>query len=142
VSVEADAPPGWTQISSKTSSNGYEREWIFYHVAASTEPVSYTWEFNHMGTVVKGAAGGIVAYYNVDTANPIDTSNGQFSARSTTIKATSISTRAANDRLLCFMTTFAGVSTSNWSKLPSGMTKEWLIENSGQSIDAATLIRP
>jgi len=135
VSVQANPPAGWTQIFSKSSSNGYEREWIFYHVAGSSEPSGYNWQFNRLGTVVSGAAGGIAAYYNVNTANPIDVSNGQFNATSTTIKATSLTTTVANDQLLCFMTSFAGLPPSNWTALPFAMATQWIVESVGTTID-------
>ncbi len=137
VSILAGAPKGWTQAISKSSPNGREREWIFFHVVGQTEPSNYKFVFNKGGSVVVGAAGGIADYYNVNTTTPIDVSNGQFNASSTTIKATSMTSTATNDRLLCFMTTFAGVSPGNWTNLPSGMNTDYIAESSGQNIDAA-----
>jgi hypothetical protein len=135
VSIQANAPAGWTQVSSKSSPNGYEKEWIFYHVAGSSEPSGYNWQFNRLGSVVRGAAGGIAAYYNVNTTSPIDASNGQFNAASTTIKATSLTTTVANDQLLCFMTTFTGIPPGNWTALPFAMSTQWIVESAGATID-------
>jgi len=136
VSIQANAPAGWTLITGKSSANGFAREWIYYRLAGSSEAPGYSWKFNNLGTIVSGAAGGIAAYFNVDPVNPIDTSNGQFSANLATIKATSLTTSVGNGQLLCFMTTFAGIPPANWTALPFAMTKQWLSESSGLHIDA------
>jgi hypothetical protein len=58
-------PTGWAQLYQELSSNGGKHS-IFYKVAGSSEPDSYTWQLSEW----KHPAAGMVAYRGVNTSNP------------------------------------------------------------------------
>jgi hypothetical protein len=90
-------PPGWTLIRSDTNNTTMTMA-TYHRVVEAGEPASYTWRFS----LKKAAAGGIVAYSGVDTAAPIDASDGSVNTSSATIKAPSITTTVADTRLVGF----------------------------------------
>ncbi len=118
-SLEAPTPPAgstWTLITSTGTST--EQEWLFYHIAGSSEPSEYTWTFN---TTVEAAAGGIADYANVSTSNPIGGVGASFTPNSgtppQTITCPALNV-SANQQFLCAMATFAGIPTGNWGTSP------------------------
>jgi hypothetical protein len=120
-------------VRSDASSSGSQAQFIYRKVASSSEPANYTWTAN----LTVAYAGGITDFYNVKTSAPVDTSNGQYnSTASTGATAPSVTTTHARDGLLCFMGSFSGEGTANWT-LPSGMNKRWVTEGSGANADAA-----
>lgn len=145
--LQPPTPPAgstWTQITSTGMSA--EQEWVFYHIAGSSEPSSYTWTFD---TTVEAAAGGIADYANVNTSNPWNTSGGVFSSNSTTITCPSVNA-TANEQLLCFMATFTGIDPGNLTGLSTGfpgliLGERWLLEYPSSPpglIDAALFDEP
>jgi hypothetical protein len=102
-------------------------------MAGSSEPSSYTWTSN----LAVAYGGGITAFYNVNTSAPIDSSSGKYHATaSTSDTAPSVTTTHKRDGLLCFMGSFIGEGTANWTG-PSGMNRRWIVEGSGANADAA-----
>jgi RHS repeat-associated protein len=87
--------------------------------------------------------GGIQAFSNVDTANPIDVENGQTTAFALTHAAPSVTTSVANAMLV---TAHTLESASTWSP-PSGMTEGFEARNlniptgQGQSIAASYVLQ-
>jgi hypothetical protein len=82
------APGGWTLI--RLDAHGYVvRKATYYKVATGSEPASYTWTWSG----VQAAAGGILAFANVDAGSPIVAHSGATSSgSSTSITAPSVST--------------------------------------------------
>ena len=81
------APSGWTQIQNDVSGSAL-RQVLFYRFATASEPTSYTWALG----ASRAAAGAMTAYRGVDTTQPIDVSNGQANASSTSITAPTVTT--------------------------------------------------
>jgi len=73
VTTAIPTPAGWTLIRSSTSPNSKFRVVSFSRVAGAAEPSSYAFA---LGTTRK-ASGGLTAYVGVDTAAPVDSSDGQ-----------------------------------------------------------------
>jgi hypothetical protein len=126
--LQPPTPPAgstWTQITSTGTST--EQEWVFYHIAGSSEPSSYTWTFD---TTVVGAAGGIADYANASTANPVGAVNTTFAPNSNNTACPLINA-TVNEQALCFMATFAGIDPSNLTGLSvgfPGLVLRWLFD--------------
>jgi len=88
---------------------------VFYRVAGATEPGSYAWG---LGTASYGV-GGLQAFYNVNTANPIDVEAGRTTPSSLSHATPSITTTAAKTMLV---TSHTLASARAWTTIPSGMT--------------------
>src|SRR5438093_6553468 len=116
------APAGWTSIvSTNTGSTGTVTTATFWKVAgtAAADPGPYAFTVSS-----SSVAGGISAYFNVDTTNPINASGGQA-----TSSAPSITTTVANTMLVaCF-----GRSGSSLIGAPSGMTERFTAVTSGSN---------
>src|SRR5438874_1818686 len=116
------APAGWTSIvSTNTGSTGTVTTATFWKVAgtAAADPGPYAFTVSS-----SSVAGGISAYFNVDTTNPINASSGAVSS-----SAPSITTTVANTMLVaCF-----GRSGSSAIGAPSGMTERFHAETSGSN---------
>ncbi|EFK96964.1 transport protein ExbB2 [sediment metagenome] len=65
------APTGWTQISSSPCTTNYHRAAVFYKVAGSSEPSSYTFTVSSSATL----AGMIGTYRGVNTTSPVEDDN-------------------------------------------------------------------
>ena len=113
------APPGWTLVRDHNIT-GALRQAVYYRVAGSSEPGSYTWALT--ANTVRRITGGITAYSGVDTADPLDghAASVQTSA-STAVPAPSITTTVANARLLHL----AAVNAEGAISPPEGMTERW-----------------
>lgn len=109
-------PTGWTLIL-RTDKGGNIGVLSYWKVVGASEPSSYTWTI----TPATNAAGGITAYGEVDTVNPIDVSGGH-TGLSTIAIAPSITTTAANDEII---TVFAAPSTATTFSTPAGMTEKY-----------------
>jgi len=80
-------PTGWTLVRVDTSGSTL-RQAIYYRLATSSEPASYTWSFS--GST--GAAGIIAAYRGVSTTSPIDAHSGRVNPSSTQVPTNAITT--------------------------------------------------
>jgi hypothetical protein len=109
------APTGWTLVRSDQNGN-LVRQAVYSHVVGSSEPSSYTWSWNFNA----GASGGIVAYGNVDTANPVNAVGGTIGSAST-ITAPSVTTTVSGAMLLGFFGTSAPATFTP----PGGMTERF-----------------
>jgi hypothetical protein len=89
-------PAGWAQLYQESSSDGGKHT-VYYRIAGSSEPDSYTWELSSS----KHPAAGMVAYRGVNTSNPFhEQSEGHIlSEAEATIELT---TTIAETRLLLF----------------------------------------
>lgn len=90
-------PAGWTSIrrinNAGPTSNSLE---VFYRVAGAGEPASYTWSLSGANYGVAG----LQAFYNVDTATPIDAEAGQATPSSRDHATPAITTTVANTMLV------------------------------------------
>src|SRR5438477_3428997 len=114
------APAGWTLIVNTNNTTTLTTA-TFWKVAgtAAADPGPYAFTVSS-----SSVAGGISAYFNVDTTNPINASGGQA-----TSSAPSITTTVANTMLVaCF-----GRSGSSLIGAPSGMTERFTAVTSGSN---------
>src|SRR5437762_2763652 len=123
-------PSGWTLIVT-TTSNGQNLAVSTYWKLAGTagaDPGPYSFTVSPSSRI----AGGISAYFNVDTTNPINASAGAASS-----STPSITTTVANTMLVgCF-----GRSDNKAVGAPSGMTERFNVESSssgGTTTDASS----
>ena len=119
-SYETLTPPaGWTllrQIYNNDVSSNYGKNAlaVYWRVASSSEPASYTWTISG-----HEYAGSIQSFRGVNTTTPIDIEAGQTQPTGTSFATPSISTTLPNV-LLVASHTFASADT--WTP-PSGMTE-------------------
>lgn len=109
-------PSGWIAIDSATDSNA-DRLQLYYKVAGSSEPATYTWQFD-AGTYHAI----VVATYDSMNAAPLDVPSAQFNGDSSTVTAASVTTTAAND-LLLFVGGSSALSGAISASPPSGFTE-------------------
>ncbi|MEA2723833.1 MAG: biosis protein MshQ, partial [Gemmatimonadales bacterium] len=109
-------PAGWTLIrrTNQTAANDNAQA-TYRKVAGAAEPASYTWTVG----APTGLAGGIMTFYGVDTAAPVDVENGQVTASALTHTAPSVTTTTINDMIV---TTHSFTSAASWTP-PGGMTE-------------------
>src|SRR5207244_179339 len=120
------APAGWTLIVNTTQNGQNLAVSTYWKVAgtAAADPGPYTFTVSS-----SRVAGGISAYDNVDTTNPINASGGQVSS-----STPSITTTVANTMLVaCF-----GRSSGAAIGAPSGMTQRFHAESSNGTNDSAS----
>src|SRR5207244_1473015 len=113
------APAGWTLIVN-TTSNGQKPAAATYGTAAGTafaDPGPYTFTVSPSSRI----AGGISAYFNVDTTNPINASGGAASSSTPSITTTVYNTMLVG----CF-----GRSDNKAVGAPAGMTERFNVESS------------
>jgi RHS repeat-associated protein len=109
-------PAGWTLVRRIDNANSNSNSLAVYRkVAGAAEPVSYAWTL--AGSTQ--AIGGIQAFFNVDTANPIDVENGQATPNALTHATPSVVTTVANTLVV---TSHAFSSAATWTP-PAGMTE-------------------
>jgi hypothetical protein len=103
--------------------------------ARPPELSSYTFTFNDGND----AAGGVAAYSGVSGAAPVDVSNGQGTASSTSLTAPSLTIPAGhnNDLVLALYS----IASSSPVTVPSGMTQRWSFHAIGFGISVAALDR-
>ena len=116
-------PPGWTAV--RTDINGTRmRQEIFYRVAGSSEPKSYSWRFSTKGS----AAAIILAYRGAATTAPvIDASSGQVNPTSTSIGAPGVTTTAQDSVIVGFF----GMAGSSLITPPTGTIERAEISQNG-----------
>ncbi|MFN2467187.1 MAG: Ig-like domain-containing protein [Gaiellaceae bacterium] len=125
-------PSGWTLVRSDDGEGSRLRQAIYLHVVSASEPAAFSWKFNKS----VGAAGTILAYSGVDTANPIDTTSGTR-GNATQITAPSVTTTVANAMIVGFF----GIAA--WAPIapPAGATERFEVATTGgrkittQSVD-------
>lgn len=127
-------PAGWTLVrlinqpaGGGTGGSGQVQA-TYYRVATAAEPASYTWRF--FGGVSNGAAGGILSFSGVDTANPIDAEGGNVTPFGLNHTANSITTTVADTMLV---SAHAMNSADTWTP-PAGMTEA--VDVASQPLDA------
>ena len=89
------APKGWTLVRNN-SSGSTMRQVAYVRIADGSESASFAWTFSSSS----GAAGEISAYVGVDSTTPVDGSSGHSGARSTSIRAPSVTTTSDGDLLV------------------------------------------
>ncbi|HEY7192632.1 MAG TPA: hypothetical protein VH439_02745, partial [Gemmatimonadales bacterium] len=111
------APAGWTLIrrTNQGATNSLAQA-TYRRVVAAGEPASYTWTLPNTHT---GAAGGIIAFYGVNTTTPVDVENGQINASGLNVTAPSVTTTRAYDMIV----TSHAISSSTTFTPPGGMTE-------------------
>src|SRR5438046_3687499 len=123
------SPSGWTEIVNTFSNGQNLRVATYYKVAgtAAADPGPYLFSVTS-----SRVAGGISAYFNVDTSNPINASGGAASS-----STPSLTTTVYNTILVaCF-----GRSDNKVVGHPSGMTERFNVESSssgGSTADASS----
>jgi RHS repeat-associated protein len=129
-------PSGWTLIrrTDNTASGASNSLAVYRKMATASEPVSYIW--NPVGDT--HAVGGIQAFYNVDTANPIDAESGQTTPFGLSHSAPSINTTVANAMIV---TAHTFESATTWTP-PTGMTEGYDVKYGGQSIEGNYVLQP
>jgi uncharacterized repeat protein (TIGR01451 family) len=109
-------PAGWILIRRTNQGATNDNSQATYSkVAAAGEPASYTWTFS----ASTGSAGGIMTFYGVSTAAPVDVENGQVTPSGLTHTAPSVATTKAYDMVV---TTHSFSSAATWTP-PGGMTE-------------------
>src|SRR5882724_6754065 len=128
-SVPTITPPtGWTLIVNTTSNGQSLAESTYWKVAGTAGADAGPYVFTASSASSLSVAGGISAYFNVDTANPINASGGSASS-----SAPSITTTVANTMLVAGF----GRSSNSPIGMPSGMTERFHVESSSGSTAAA-----
>jgi hypothetical protein len=118
-------PAGWTPL--RRDDNGTSLgQAIYYKVAGSSEPVSYTW---NVAPAIR-ASGGIIAYTGVDNADPFDVV-GSDGGNSSLVIAPTITTSENNAMIVAFY----GIANCNnggdyWTP-PLGMAERIDINSTG-----------
>ena len=93
-------PSGWTSIYNGTENFGYSQ--VYWRVAGSSEPASYTWTLG----ATRKAVGQMGAYLGVDTAAPVETSATGGGTSGTTATAPTITTTFANSLVVMGMSAY------------------------------------
>lgn len=107
------APSGWTRLRVDVA-GGTVTQALYWKLAGSAEPTSYTWRFSSS----LPAAGGILAYGGVDQSKPISAHSGRGNGKSNQLTAPGL-TAPAGARLVAL---FAAMPENTISP-PSGMTE-------------------
>jgi fibronectin type 3 domain-containing protein len=107
-------PAGWTLVRTDTAPGSFVKA-TYWHLAAATDPASFTWTLSSSQVAV----GLMLAYAGVDSANPIDASNGQANASSTSAVAPSVTVSTAGSMLVMLV----GLAGNGSVTPPSGMTE-------------------
>ena len=126
-SAGMSAPAGWTLLSSHDQ--GVLRQAVYYRVAGSAEPTSYTWSWTGGSHV----AAGIAAFRYVDTANPVDV-HGVSSGYSATATFPTLSTTAAHTMLVALLGSAEGTAANHGT--PTGMTLRYSVGTGSGSAGA------
>lgn len=128
------APSGWTLVRADAVA-GTMKQLVYYKVAGAAEPSRYAWQYtspqNASGN--SDAAGGLVAYINVDRTNPVEAHSGQANTPSNVITAPSLSTTGTGN-LLVFLgsTAWRGAAID----APQGMLQRFSQRAEGVGVSA------
>jgi autotransporter-associated beta strand protein len=111
------APAGWTLIrrTNQGATNSLAQA-TYWKVVAVGEPANYTWTLPNTHT---GGAGGIMAFFGVNAAAPVDIENGQINATGLNVTAPSVTTTRQYDMIVSTHT----ISSSTTFTPPAGMTE-------------------
>ncbi len=125
-------PSGWTLIRRDNSTSSVAQA-IYSHLVPNSpaEPSSYTWSFNN----ANDAAGGILAYIGASTVTPVDASNGQGNASSTSLTAPSVTVPSGNSSDL--LVGLFSIANSGTVTVPAGTTQRWSFHATGGGIGVA-----
>lgn len=133
-------PSGWTQVLTRDDGSTFGTT-LYRKVAGSSEPASYTWEFDKAGR----AAGTIVAFRGVDTSNPVIASASQLNSANTSHTAPAVTTTVADSMLVALYAVPAGdtaittpTGSPAWSSAPAAMSTG---ANGGISTAAAFVLQ-
>ena len=129
--IAITAPAGWTLIN-RTNNSTTLAQALYYRLSGGSEPSSYTWTFNASNY----AAGGILVFSGVDTANPVDVWSSRSNGSSNNVTANGVTTTVGNAMLVGLITNADG--RSNF-KPPTGMTERYDTQ-SGSGQDNAVAI--
>lgn len=113
------APSGWTRIN-LTSSSGTSpvTQAVYWRVAVSGEPGRYQWSGLPGGT---RGTGGIAAFSNADTVNPVDNWGVRVNNNTSTITLPNFTTASDNTMLVAAL----GSSRSSSHTRPTGMNENY-----------------
>ena len=125
-------PSGWTLIRRDNSSSSVAQA-LYEHLVPNSppEPASYTWSFNN----ANDAAGGILAYIGASTVAPVDASNGQGNASSTSLTAPSVTVPSGHTSDL--LVGLFSIASSSTVTVPVGTTQRWSFHATGGGISVA-----
>ena len=107
-------PAGWTFV--RKDGVNQMGQFVYTRVVGSSEPSSYTWS-----GLIGDASGGIAAYSGVDTADPVNTSSGDFDSNPGTTIAPLITTTRAN---VVIVGIFGLINSVNQTP-PGSMSSVW-----------------
>jgi hypothetical protein len=120
-------PSGWSSTGLFAGATNFGFSGVYYHVAGSSEPASYTWG---LGTSRK-AAGKMVSYVGVENASPIEvTSTIAGASTGTSDSAASITTTLANTKVIMDFGADYSLGTFTITP-PSGTTQRASVFTSG-----------
>ena len=118
---------GWTAIGSGVNFEGSganHRFELFYRVAGSSEPSSYTFALNGTADGVEGA---IVAYSGVNNTTPLDATGTYSTGSGSSISASAITTASANAAVLLSVASFesgdGGIIFNNFTGISYGLIR-------------------
>jgi len=117
-SATITAPVGWTLQRRQNNTNPSDSSLaVYYRVAGTSEPASYTWTFSASA----GSAGGISSFSGVNTTTPIniEASANTGTTSTTNFTAPSVTTTVANTMVV----THHEYSSSDRFTPPTGMTE-------------------
>lgn len=97
VAAVATPPAGWALLRSDQSASQI-KAWVFYKVAGAAEPASYTFSID----LASNMAGSLSAFSGVNTANPIDTQNGQKNGLTSSFTTPAITTSSSDGMAVWF----------------------------------------
>jgi hypothetical protein len=113
-------PAGWTLLLDTPAAQGTGSAFhaqVWYKVAGSSEPGSYSWTVSGSPWVDIG----LLDYSNVNQASPIDVSAGRYAGVTATPSTSTVTTTAANEMLVAL---FINFDSGTWTA-GSGMTKRY-----------------
>jgi hypothetical protein len=123
--VDADpatvtGPAGWTRLMDTVGGGGTSMAYhtqVWWKLAGASEPASYTW-------TVSGAPWidiGLLAYRNVNQANPFDVFSGRDAGTTRTPTTDSVTTTGVNELVVAL---FVNFESGSWTA-GSGMTRRY-----------------
>jgi len=132
-SASLTPPAGWILVrrvdNASDSSNSLA---VYRKLAGASEPASYSWSVGG----ASATAGGIQAFFGVDTANPIAYNEGHANASSLTHDTPAVFTPVANTMKVASHT-FA--SSASWSVTPD-MTESFDIASGAAGTDGQSIV--
>jgi hypothetical protein len=112
------APSGWSSTNLFAGATKFGTEGVYFHVAGSSEPTSYSWG---MGSTPRKATGKIASYVGVENGSPIEVKAGTAGNSSgTSDNAASITTTVNNTMVILDFS--AANSAGSFTITPPGST--------------------